>query len=282
MKVSFLNPSPYSHLTFRRLIEFLDSAETAKSRFVETVTDESTSTVDDSLTWYCTFLESKFGMIKSSHLYASMAHAWLRNPSTDSSLDLRVVYCLLMTIAGIVSVDRGVSLSSIVDHLISKAIFAPENDRSKMNQLVFMIMGWQSMLYSPSLSPLPGKLQIMDSEDIRRRGARSSRPRIVEQNFNQAYQPFQHLLRVFGDITPSLSTLICDLPGNCKTREQLVHSYLSYHTLGRICNVKIEWVDTLNAHLDFDESRRILRIFRFPSFCYLLYRSGHEEPLLSQ
>ena len=243
--------------------------------------DESTSNGDDSLSWYCTYLESKFENIRSSHLCACMAEAWLRKPSKDRSLDLRIVYCLLATIAGVVSIDRGISLSSIVDHLINKSIFTPEHERSKLNQLVFMIMGWQSMLYSPSLSPLPGKLQIMDSEDITRRAC-SSRPRVIEQNFNQAYQPFQHLLRVFGDITPSLSILIRDLPGNRKTREQLVHSYLSYHTLGRICNVKIEWVDTLNAHLDFDESRRILRIFRFPSFCYLLYRSGHEEPLLTQ
>ena len=228
-------------------------------------------------------------MIWSLHLCECISDSWLRCPSVEWLLcpsknrqpDLRIVYCLLVTITSIVSIDRNISLSSIVDHLVNKSIFASSKEKSKMNQLVFMILGWLSMLYSPSLSPLQGKLQIMDTEDIAKR-ARPSRPRVIEQNFNQAYQPFQHLLRVFGDITPSLSTLIYDPPGSRKTREQLVHSYLSYHTLSRICNVKIEWVDTLNSHLDFDESRRILRVFRFPSFCYLLYRSGHEEPLLTQ
>ena len=181
-----------------------------------------------------------------------------------------------------VSSDHHVSLSSIVDRLVAKSIFILGDDKStsKMNQLVFMILGWLSMLYSPSTDPAYGKLQIKE-EAVGGR-ARLSRPRAVDQDFNQAYQPIRHLLRMFGDITPLVLSRQNTFRGLPESREQLIHSYLSYHTLSRVCGIRIEWVDTLNAHLDLVESRRVLKVFRFPSFCYLLYRSTHDEPFLAQ
>lgn len=32
------------------------------------------------------------------------------------------------------------------------------------------------------------------------------------------------------------------------------------------------WVNTLNLHLEFDQARKTLKVFRYPSFCRLLYR----------
>ena len=250
--------------------------------------------------WYCKFLETRLKLIKGSHLSACMSETWLRqfeeirrrdtqsketrskeNHAQESQpIDLRIVYCLLSTVAGMVILDRHISLSSIVNNLITKSIFASNNEKSKMNQLAFMILGWLSLLYCPSISPLPGKLQIEDERRDTR--AHPSKPRAVDQNFNQAYQPIQHLLREFGDIAPSLSTLQCDPSRRDRNREQLIHSYLNYHTLSRICGVKVEWVSNLNSHLEFVQSKRVLKVFRLPSFCYLLYKSKHDEPLLSQ
>jgi len=45
-----------------------------------------------------------------------------------------------------------------------------------------------------------------------------------------------------------------------------------YQTLRDVCRIEIEWVDALGMHLEFDSSRKLLKLFRFPSFCRLMYK----------
>jgi hypothetical protein len=61
----------------------------------------------------------------------------------------------------------------------------------------------------------------------------------------------------------------------------MIASYISFHSLHQVLNVKVEWVDVLNQHLEFDHRNAVLRIFRFPSMCRLMYRDV-EGTLLNQ
>ena len=44
-------------------------------------------------------------------------------------------------------------------------------------------------------------------------------------------------------------------------------STINYHSLRTIGKVRLEWVDNLSCHLNFDSRTRTLSVFRFPSFC---------------
>jgi hypothetical protein len=57
--------------------------------------------------------------------------------------------------------------------------------------------------------------------------------------------------------------------------------YVCYQTLRNVCRVEIEWVDALGLHLEFNSTRKVLKVFRFPSFCRLMYRHK-QRGLLSQ
>jgi hypothetical protein len=46
------------------------------------------------------------------------------------------------------------------------------------------------------------------------------------------------------------------------------------NTLQNVDNLRIEWINTLNLHLQLDVRERVLRLFRFPSFSWLLHQ-GH-------
>jgi hypothetical protein len=62
--------------------------------------------------------------------------------------------------------------------------------------------------------------------------------------------------------------------------EIIERSLMRFLTLSKVAGIKIGWVDTLNAHLDFDSSKKQLSAFRFPSFCLLSSRS--EGPAIGE
>ena len=85
---------------------------------------------------------------------------------------------------------------------------------------------------------------------------------------------------MFGNIIPQIDATSGELnhlplsptvSGPPQSSEYLVFSYLSYNISTRVAQIKIEWVDCINPHLEFDERRRLLKLFRFPSFCRLAY-----------
>lgn len=52
-------------------------------------------------------------------------------------------------------------------------------------------------------------------------------------------------------------------------------NYGSLHTIGKI---RLDWVDNLTGHLDFDAANRRLSVFKFPSFCALNALAESTEP----
>jgi hypothetical protein len=87
------------------------------------------------------------------------------------------------------------------------------------------------------------------------------------------------LLGRFGKLIP-------DTPLRRRTEvappfEWIIVPFVCYQTLKNICHIEIEWVDALSLHLEFDSSRKRIKIFRFPSFCRIMYRH-QQRGLLSQ
>ncbi|VUC30928.1 unnamed protein product [Clonostachys rosea] len=42
---------------------------------------------------------------------------------------------------------------------------------------------------------------------------------------------------------------------------------INAHVLGKVCGVKIQWVDSLSCHLELDRQAGTLFLYRYPSFC---------------
>lgn len=70
-------------------------------------------------------------------------------------------------------------------------------------------------------------------------------------------------------------------PRRAGNDNHLTVSYICFDTLRKVCNLRIKWVNTLNLHLQLDVRERVLRLFRFPSFCSLLYKADNDMSLLS-
>jgi hypothetical protein len=138
------------------------------------------------------------------------------------------------------------------------------------------------MLYDPRLDCKPGRLQVAKfalKTDGNKAALQSCVFDIQSQDLEYADQSLHLLLGRFGKLIP-------DLPLRRGSKvappsELIVVPFVCYQTLRIVCSVEIEWVDTLSMHLEFDSSRKVLKVFRFPSFCRLLYKYK-QRGLLSQ
>jgi hypothetical protein len=87
--------------------------------------------------------------------------------------------------------------------------------------------------------------------------------------FDDFDQPIFVFLAKFGRLIPEPAR---DLSG---MSEMITASNICFSVLDQIAGFKIQWVNSLSLHLEFDNIKRILKIFRFPSFCMLMYREGN-------
>lgn len=127
------------------------------------------------------------------------------------------------------------------------------------------------MLYDPQPAQPPGELEIrksMGSIPRQRMRLRSSRTftSYRQQGFDGIDQPLFIFLRKFGSLIPEPGAGLAGAP------ELITVSYVCFAMLDKVADVKIEWVNSLSLHLEFDNVQRVLKVFRFPSFCMLMYR----------
>jgi hypothetical protein len=128
------------------------------------------------------------------------------------------------------------------------------------------------MLYAPRIDPKPLKLQLSKfARNFSMQPIRSY-SRIFDcssSDYEYIDYPLHIMLSRFGRLIPeSRFDRITDI---APPSEWIVTQYVCYQTLHQVTHVEIERVDTLGLHLEFDYSRKVLNIFRFPSFCRLMY-----------
>ena len=67
-----------------------------------------------------------------------------------------------------------------------------------------------------------------------------------------------------------------------KDPEALLSANLSFSSLKSIGSMSIEWVDSMDNHLNFDPARRMLALFRHPVFCAATYLGKPKDSILAQ
>jgi len=64
--------------------------------------------------------------------------------------------------------------------------------------------------------------------------------------------------------------------------ESIELSYVSFDMIQKFAKIRIEWVDCLSMHMEFDSRTKTLKLFRCPSYCRIMYAMRGESTLLSQ
>lgn len=193
-----------------------------------------------------------------------------------------IVYNVLTIVAEEVRLRKEASIDGIVGELDSKRLLKRANGRilseqeqNAARQMVWHLAGILTMLYDPMRSTSSRELKVHQPlSSLRGRGRH--RKRVLSnfsQNIAKSEEQFHSLLGHFGELLPEAEDMSSKtLPLGGVTDNHLNIAYISFYGLKSVAKLNIEWVNTMNLHLQLDQRKRILRLYRFPAFCRLLWR----------
>lgn len=148
------------------------------------------------------------------------------------------------------------------------------NDKQQVLRAMFAVLCWTSATLKP----------VFDDEAITAaiktaKGGMVEQPSVAADNSSKIYfstalqRPLSSIFHRFQspleelDDSRSHLTNIGTQSNTGSSNGVLYQSSLNYYSLFTIGRVRLDWVDTLAAHLAFDPSTSTLSVFRFPSFC---------------
>jgi len=160
------------------------------------------------------------------------------------------------------------------------------------------------LFYSPNMNPRPNtlsiipprSLQITNLDELDRFDSEGSDFGIrtwrqytsktftqYSQDLESVDRPLPVLFNRFGAVMPKRSRRAPRNQENAarlEIEEMINPNYIGFHILHRVASVKIEWVDNLSLHLEFDSHAKTLKVFRFPSLCRIMCCSTKKHPSL--
>lgn len=162
------------------------------------------------------------------------------------------------------------SINSIVTHLVDAKLMKMDDGieaLSHARNLVFAIIGWQTMLYKPDMGSCSrDQLAIVDETD----GYRGYAYTDLRQDQVASRKPLHEFLMGFGVLLPcyNFSALGSDDDKRALvTMKTVSPDSLNVHLLTSVGGIQITWTDSLACHLEFDANSSTLYLFRFPTFC---------------
>lgn len=133
--------------------------------------------------------------------------------------------------------------------------------------LVFAMLGWQTMLYKPDFSPPSmGSCALLDETDGHHGEGRLS----LTQSGLATNKNLPDFLLGFGMMLPPPNYCAFDDADDQAlfNRTRTISSKdLNAHVLTKVCGMTIQWVDSLSCHLELDRQSGKLFLYRYPSFC---------------
>ncbi|KAL2833834.1 hypothetical protein BDW59DRAFT_64532 [Aspergillus cavernicola] len=133
---------------------------------------------------------------------------------------------------------------------------------------LFIAVGWLTNLYVPDLSR-PKEPFAVVTEGATCFEATFADPDLVRR-------PLLEVIRKLGDLLPTRTAGGADRHSS-QTSDVLNVASLNIATLTKVGNVRIDWTESISSHLDFDTASLdpetgaitpVLKLFRYPSFCY--------------
>ena len=233
--------------------------------------------------WYLTYLDARVAQtwlsVTSKVLPGVEAHVAATHIRTKVH-----VYEVLFVLAKSLEKDHECSFTEMAKVLQSKGLIKDDADPLAV-QLVFQYVGWLTALYDPLPDPSTTHLSLRKPKDKarRRKLVQKTVVRQLSVVISGADRPIQQLLRRFGSLLPEAECVrgSQQAPGLEAGSECIIAAYISFQSLQQMLNIRLEWVDVLNQHLEFDQRKRVLRVFKLPSICRLMYRE-EEGTLLNR
>jgi hypothetical protein len=259
--------------------------------------------LSDSCAWFTEFLEGRY-RIQWQPLCRALKG--LPDQSAEPQRgEFAVAYKFVVAVAELLKTKRDLALVEIVDHLDNGGFLKPQLDdqRAIPNQIVFAAIGWLSksslrlakkaeltcalaMLFEAQVNPSQDKLQVAktSTSTLGCRNTLSTRKfSVYTQSFQYIDIPLHSLFTQFGDLIPDLGAISAREPwfNRDQTTESIMPQHVCWHTLHKVAELRIEWVNALCLHLELDSSKRTLKLFRYPSFARMM-SCNRRGNLLSQ
>lgn len=153
---------------------------------------------------------------------------------------------------------------------------APEAAQSARD-LVFSVVGWQTMLYKPDFSTYSTGGYTIESE----MDGYSGEARVcLNQHGTSTGSNLADFLLGFGLMLPPRNHCGMSDPDDQALFGQtkvVVAKDLDAHVLTKVCGLRIQWVDSLSCHLELDRHSGTLYVFRYPSFCLATLRQHRSQ-----
>jgi hypothetical protein len=195
------------------------------------------------------------------------------------------VYEVLVVIAEAIKQRSEFSIDNICDDLRATDLINDGASLNDIRQMVWILAEHLTQLYDPEAVSF-----VDDADNVKLRLRRMptlmrarTRARVTvltsfSGKMHLAEDQFHEALDRFGDLLPKpYLPSFTDQPQLLSFVEYLNVAYLCVDGLKKVAKIRIEWVNTLELHLQPDQRKRILRLFRFPTFCQLLYEEKGER-----
>ncbi|MCJ1250493.1 hypothetical protein MMC30_007721 [Trapelia coarctata] len=194
-------------------------------------------------------------------------------PNYDPKLDERWTHSFVILwqkISGYMKANDSVSIDDIIAFLVEHSILQPASNSEALlaaKNLVFAVIGWQTMLYRPDMHSCPPVQLAIDRE----MGVHQGQAHICLKQGHSACKKHMHeFLLGFGVMLPppnfNTSETSEDKTAFNELKTAMAASF-NAHLLASIGDIHFEWVDSLSCHLEFDTHSKTLFLFRYPSFC---------------
>jgi len=146
-----------------------------------------------------------------------------------------------------------------------------------MRHLVFAVVGWSTMLYTPIFTSADGDFGTLTNQSGTFHNPTAAK--FLEESSNR---PLGAVLRNYG-----LMPIACP-PGagmsSLGLPTLLTVTHLNFFSLSKLGDVTIPWVDDLSKHCEFDRysKGKELKLFRLPSLCARICLNPDAEVLVGR
>jgi hypothetical protein len=248
-------------------------ARAATSRTAVATVHPIPDTIFDELPWYQWWVLRQLDLQPQRPLCCLPAnHEFGEKPRSHSSEPWMLVW---NHIRELVLAPGSKTIDSITDSLVEFGLVMPPDTyegTQSVRDLVFSILGWQTMLYKPDFvsadAQVPGCFNILDEMDGYRGETRAC---LTQAAAYASKKPLPDFLLGFGLMLPppNYNAFANDddqqkLFFECKT---VLPKEMNAHVLKNICGLSFRWVDSLSCHLEMDKRSGTVFLYRYPSFC---------------
>ncbi|KFY31936.1 hypothetical protein V493_00663 [Pseudogymnoascus sp. VKM F-4281 (FW-2241)] len=163
-----------------------------------------------------------------------------------------------------------VKIDDVVAHLLESDILELGSDPNALiaaKNLIFAVIGWQTMLYQADMHSCPPDQLAIQNE----MGAHTGQAHMcLKQSHSACGRKLHEFLLGYGLLLPPRNF---DGLGSLEEKKAFAEyksvapASFNAYILSSIGDVTIEWVDSLSCHMEFDSYLNKLFLFRYPSFC---------------